>query len=168
MSVPQVTPSTFDGELNDDDLDPLFGLISVMAFVAEDFTDWYTQTASNLETASGWFNWFGESFDGTSLESDALDSEVTGFTSWMNQIGFNYTKYFNTNDDATEVTGINGDYKNSEIGELLALEVEAISSDADQASLLTTGLIGDFNDGTEELINLIDTLRSAWRGHIRS
>lgn len=169
MSVSGVTNSTFNGELTDDDFDPMFELVSVMADLSEEFIDWYAEAAENLETGSNWLTWFAEETDDRDVEGER--SETVDFTEWMDSIGFNYTKYFKTSttdDGELYVTDIRSDYKNSEVNELLALEVEAVSNDAEQAKAITTGMIDNFNNGSKELINMIDTLRSAGRGHVRT
>lgn len=174
MSVSGVSGSTFDGELVDEDFDPMFALVSVMADVAEEFVDWYDKAANDVEIASEWFIWFNGTVDGKSLDAD--NETLIAFTAWMDSIGFDYQKYFDFDVLSTGelmATGVkSGGGRNrvstDQARELLALAVEEISTDIEQANVLTTGMIGNFNDGTQELISLINTLRNTGRGHIRS
>lgn len=171
MSVGGVGDSSYDGNLTDRDIDPIFELYNVLAESSEELVDWYTQTVDELETASDWLTWLGAATtEGRGL-GDESEADRVAFTSWMNEVGFDYTKYFDettTSSGQLSVDGISSSYEVSEVNELMAIEVEVVSTDAEQAKALSTAVLSNFSDTATELTSLIDTLRSAARGHIRS
>lgn len=167
-AIGDVTTVSVDGELNDEDYDPLFSFVYVLANTAEDFTAWYEDSANDLEIASEWMSWISRAVaDGKDI-SDESTQDLIDFTSWLDQTGLDYTKYFNTNDDGTMVEEIKSNYKRTEVTELIGLEVEAMSSDLTQVSLYTNAVIDDFATGNDELMSIIESFRSTGRGHIRA
>ncbi|MEW4486734.1 hypothetical protein AB1L42_01550 [Thalassoglobus sp. JC818] len=164
-TIEVVTGSYIDGELNDVDIDPMFALIELVSDVAEDFLSWYEETTDFLEESNDWMVWLsGVTAQGRSFSDESL-SERTEFTEWLDSIGFDFKQYFNTSSSIT--TKIKSDYEVSEVLELLSLEIESLSSHTDQVSLFSNALIGDVEDGNNEFMNIVDTLRSSARGHIR-
>lgn len=159
-----VTDTNFDGDLTDEDIDPLFSLFNILSDVSEEVVDWYEQRAEDFEVASEWYNWLGEATSNhRTLDKD--ESERIEFTEWLNYIGFDYDKYFDVNDDI--ITARDADYANDEVMQLIALAVESISSDTDQSSLIASAVIDDFNGAADELGSFIDTFLSTGRGHLQ-
>lgn len=164
-----VTTVSVDGELNDQDLDPLFTFISVIADVAEDFVEWYDDAADATKAASEWQSWISEALnDGASL-TDEPESERKAFTSWLEQTGFDYTTYFDVISSTGVIRKVNSTYEDDLPGllNLIGLQVQTVSTNAEQVSLFTRAMVDDYAKGSSEMKNLVDSYRSAGRGHIR-
>ncbi|MEW4561544.1 hypothetical protein AB1K70_03400 [Bremerella sp. JC770] len=164
-NIEQVTGEYIDGNFDSSDIQPMFDLISLVTSVAEDMLDWYDDSTDSLEEGNDWLVWLSGATSQSRSFSDKDLAERTEFTEWMDEIDFDYQTYFNRSNGV--VTSIKGDYEVSEVVELLTLEVENVSSQAEQVSLFTNALIGDLADGNSELMNMLDTIRATAKGHIR-
>lgn len=165
-SVDPATSTSFDGELTRSDFDPNFALVSLLADVSEDFLDWYEQTGDELETAASWQTWFAEATGDNN--KDLSSTPEPFFLNWLDDIGFDYKKYFDLDSTESNINKIKDDYEVSEVRELIGIAVKGISTDAEQAGLLTESVVTDYSSGVSELIKLIDSARDSTRGHNRA
>lgn len=152
--------------MTDSDFNPIYDLIEVIAEVAEDITGWYEDVVGLSTEGADWVNWFNAATSGGSSLEDQDASERSEFTDWLNTISF-HPKYFKFSSSGI-VKKINkdADYKSSDVLELLSIQLEALSTNASQVLIFTEALIDDYNDSSQEVKDLVDSLRSAGEGHV--
>ena len=164
-SISAVKGSYIDGELNDADVDPMFALLELVSDVAEDFLTWYEDTTDFLEESNDFMVWFSGVTATTKDFSDESLADRTAFTEWLDNVGIDKSSYFNTSNGITTKVKSGTDLPG--VLDLLSLKIESLSSHTDQVSLFSNALIGDVEDGNNEMMNILDTMRSAGRGHVR-
>ncbi|MCD0457890.1 hypothetical protein [Roseiconus lacunae] len=178
-SISDVTALSLDAAIDYQDYDPLFSMLNAMSSAGEAFVDWYEGATDRLDEGVGWMNWFTEKHAGGGHMNSNYDAEVeqdlADFTNWLRRIDFDYEKYFYVssdydyvNDQGEFVFGIrSGTYEVEEITELLALEVDQLSSFSEQTSLYTNAVIESYGEVVDELMNIIDNQRRSSLSHLR-
>jgi hypothetical protein len=167
MSLSSITSASFDGDLTDSDFNPIYDLIAVIGEVAEDVTEWYEETVDKASTGADWLNWLREAAAGDNTLSGQDVTEREEFTAWLDTLSFS-PKYFEHNDDGTVKKINSDDYETSEVLELLSVQVDTLSTNANQVLIFTEALIDDYGDSNTEVKDLCDAVRSAALGHVSS
>ena len=160
MSVASATSTSFDSDLTDADFNPMYDLLVIVGAVAEDITDWYSETTDIVDTGTDWENWFSENISGDNSYGDAPYADRVDFVDWLETLSFNADKTY------VSVSGISSKYKASEVLELLSVKVNTLSTNAAQVLVFTEALINNYTEAAEQMRDMIDDLRSAGRGHV--
>ena len=161
MSVSSTTSVYLDGDLTDTDFNPLYDLLVVIGSVAEDITDWYTETTDIADTGADWINWLSENISGDNSYSDADYDERADFVEWLETLSFNASTTYVT---ASEIKS--SKCSADELLELVSVKVNTLSTNADQVLVFTEAVINSYTESADELRDLVDDLRSAGRGHV--